>query len=102
MKNRPPLKLKYLLGALILLNVADGLLTDRIIKLEVGSESNPFLLGIVGEPSFIILKVAGVLLCALILWDINRRHPRLALIATSCFVAIYGGIVLWNLLLLVG
>lgn len=102
MWRKTPLKLKYLLLALILLNVADALLTDRIIKLDVGSEGNPFLLGIVGEPSFIILKVVGVLLCAFILWDINRRYPKLALIATTCFVVIYGGIVLWNLRLLVG
>ena len=100
--KRPALKLRYLLIALISLNIADALLTERIIQLDVGSEGNPFLLGIVGEPSFIILKVAGVLLCAFILWDISRRYPKLALIATSCFVAVYGGIVLWNLRLLVG
>jgi hypothetical protein len=50
----------------------------------------------VGENAFIALKVVGALLCALILWDIYRRFPKLAVIATWCCVVIYGGIVLWN------
>lgn len=95
-------KLKYLLIALILLNVLDAVLTERLIKLDIARESNPFLFGIVGEPAFIVLKVVGVLLCGLILWDIYRRHRRLALTSTSVFVAVYGGIVLWNLRLLIG
>jgi len=88
--------LKYLLGSLILLNIADGLLTNRIIKFGFGTEGNPFLLTMVGQPYFIIIKIVGVLLCGLILWDIYRRYPRLALVATSCFVAFYGVVVLWN------
>ncbi len=94
--------MKYLLGALILLNIADGLLTDRLIKVDAGTEGNPFLLGIAGEPLFIIIKVVGVLLCALILWDIHRRYPKLALVSTSFFVAAYTVIALWNLRVLIG
>jgi hypothetical protein len=92
--------LKYLLGALILLNITDGLLTNHMIKLGAGAEGNPFLLGIAGEPLFMILKIVGVLLCALILWDIHRRYPKLALVSTSVFVAAYAVIVFWNLRLL--
>lgn len=54
------------------------------------------MIPLVGETTFLILKVVGVLLCAFILWDIYKRYPRLALIATSVFVVFYGGIVLWN------
>ena len=89
-------QLKYLLGLLILLNITDGILTHLLVKLGVGREANPFLLQIVGEPAFLVLKVAGILLCALILWDIHRRHPRLAFMSTSVFVTIYVGIVAWN------
>lgn len=94
--------MKYLLGLLILLNISDGVLTNHIIKLGLGREGNPFLLTLVGQPYFIIIKVVGVLLCALILWDIYRRHPRLALVSTSCFVALYGVIVFWNSSVLLG
>lgn len=89
-------QLRYLLGLLILLNIADGLLTHFLVEFDLGREANPFLLQIVGEPGFLVLKVAGILLCALILWDIHRRHPRLAFMSTSIFVTIYVGIVVWN------
>jgi len=89
--------LKYLLGLLILLNIVDGLLTHFLTQVGIGREGNPFLVQIVGEPVFMIIKVVGVLVCALILWDIYRRHPRLALVSTSFFVISYATIVLWNL-----
>ena len=92
--------MKYLLGLLVLLNISDGVLTHVLVELGVAREGNSFLLPIVGEPSFIIIKVVGALLCALILWDIYRRRPRLALVSTSTFVASYGAIVFWNLSLL--
>ncbi len=95
-------EVKYLLGLLILLNISDGVLTHFLVELGLAREGNPFLLPMVGEPGFIVLKVAGVLLCALILWDIYRRRPRLALMSTSCFVLGYGVIVLWNMSLFMG
>jgi len=88
--------LKYLLGLLILLNIADATLTHFLIEFGVGREGNPFLMGIVGQPTFMIIKVVGVILCALILWDVYQHHPRLALVSTSCFVTSYAAIVLWN------
>ena len=90
-------QVKYLLGLLIIFEIADGLLTHFLITGGIAREGNPFLLPIVGGINFIILKVVGVLICALILWDIYRRAPKLALISTSCFVMFYGVIVLWNL-----
>ncbi|MFC2033517.1 DUF5658 family protein [Chloroflexota bacterium] len=97
MKKRFAVTIKYLLGLLVLLVVADGLLTQLLIKGGKAREANPFLQPIVGEDIFIVLKVAGALLCGLILWDIYKRHPRVAMISTSCFVVFYGMIVLWNL-----
>jgi hypothetical protein len=88
--------MKYLLGLLILLNIADAVLTNVVVGLGLGNEGNPFLLGLVGGPGFIIIKVIGALICAFILWDIHRRHPRLAFVSTSVFVAFYTGVVTWN------
>ena len=88
--------MKYLLGLLVLLQVADGLLTHFLIRGGLGTEGNPLLVPLVGENTFLVLKVAGVLLCAFILWDVHRFRPKLAVIATSCFVCIFAGIVLWN------
>ena len=77
--------------------IADGLISQFLVKSSLGREINPLLGSLVGQPVFIALKVFGAALCAFILWDINKRRPRLALIATFCFIAVYGGIVLWNL-----
>lgn len=88
--------MKYLLGLLILFEILDGFLTHFLIRYGLAREGNPFLLPMVGEVNFLILKVVGVLLCAFILWDIHKRWPRVALTATTCFVILYAGIVLWN------
>lgn len=92
--------MKYLLGLLILLNIADSVLTHFIVQTGVGREGNPFLLSLVGQPAFFAIKVAGVFLCALILWDISRRYRKLAFMATAIFVSAYTGIVMWNTSLL--
>ena len=88
--------MKYLLGLLIVFDISDGVLTHFLIKNGLAREGNPFLMHIVGEANFLIIKVVGVILCALILWDMYRRLPRVAMITTACFVMLYGGIVLWN------
>ena len=88
--------MKYLLGLLITFEILDGLLTHFLIRGGLAREGNPFLLPLVGEINFLILKVVGGLLCALLLWDIYKRWPRVALTTTTCFVTLYVGIVLWN------
>jgi len=89
--------MKYLLGLLIGFEIADGVVSHFLIRSGLAREGNPFLLHLVGETNFLIIKIVGVFLCALILWDIYKRFPKLALISTSCFVVICVVIVLWNL-----
>jgi len=88
--------MKYLLGVLVSFVVLDGLVTEFLIDGGLAREGNPFLEPLVGDIGFMILKVAGSLLCAFILWDIYRRFPRVAVIATWIAVAGYGGIIIWN------
>jgi len=89
--------MKYLLGLLVGFEIADGVLSYFLIRHGLGREANPFLQPMVGDVNFLIIKVVGGLLCALILWDIHRRLPRVALITTSCFAVFYAVIVSWNL-----
>jgi hypothetical protein len=89
-------KMKVLLSALIFFIVLDGLLTELLIKRGIVREGNPFLQPLVGDVGFMVLKVVGALLCAFILWDIYRRFPRVAVIATWIAVVGYGFIVAWN------
>lgn len=85
------------LGTLVALVVADGLITNFLVGNRLGVEGNPFLQSWVGNQGFLVLKAAGVLLCAFILWDIFKRQPKLAMISSLCFVVLYTGIVFWNL-----
>jgi len=93
-------KMKILLGTLIAFVILDGILTEFLLKQGLAREINPFLQPLVGDIGFMALKVVGSLLVAFILWDIYRRFPRVAVIATWIAVAGYGVIVLWNTSLL--
>ena len=89
--------MKYLLLTLIALVAADGLISQLLIRHGLGREGNPFLQTFVTEGNFLPIKLGGALLAALILWDIHRTRPRVAMISTLLFVFVYAGIVLWNL-----
>ena len=91
-------RLRLLLYTLIGLVVADGLITEFLVKNRLASEGNPFLERWVGGDHFLMLKTAGVILAALILWDIGRRYPKLATLSTSSCVVVYTVIVYWNIL----
>ena len=93
-------RIRYLLSALIALVILDGLISVFLVRNGLGREGNPFLEGLVGEPIFLLIKVVGVLLCAIIMWDIYKRQPKLAVISTTCFVVLYAGILFWNFLVL--
>ena len=89
--------MKYLLSLLVVFVISDGLITNVLVGSGLAREANPLLQPLVGDIGFLILKVVGALLCALILWDVSRRYRKVALISTSCCVVFYAGIVLWNL-----
>ena len=89
--------MRLLLVTLILLVVSDGVIPQFLVRTGLGYEGNALLKTLVGKEGFIMLKAAGAILCAFILWDMHRRWYKLAFISTVCFVALYAGIVLWNL-----
>ena len=78
--------------------VADGLITEFLIKNRFAREGNPFLERWVGGDHFLFLKTVGVILATLILWDIGKRYTKLATVATSSCVVIYTVIVYRNVL----
>lgn len=90
-------RLRLLLYTLIGLVVSDGLITEFLVKNRFASEGNPFLEQWVGGDYFLVIKAAGAILAALILWDIGKRHQRLSTVATFCFLITYTAIIFWNL-----
>ena len=83
-------------GALFTLVVTDGIVTQYLITHGIAWELNPFLAGFIDDNTFILAKALGVVLAISILWDISKFHPRLALVASCCFVFLYSLIVFWN------
>lgn len=93
-------RVQLLLGALIALVVSDGVITKFLVMQRYGQELNPLLLIWVGDGNFLIIKLLGAILAALLLWNISKQRPKLSLVVTSCFVAFYTAIVFWNLSIL--
>jgi hypothetical protein len=90
-------RIEYLLGTLLGLVVADGLISQFLIKSGLGQEGNPFIRAVVTENKFLVVKMCGAILCVLILWNIARKSPGLIFIFSACIVGIYTAILFWNL-----
>ena len=73
-------RIEYLLGTLLSLVVADGLITQFLIKNGIGHEGNPFLRVLATENKFLIIKMCAAIICVIILWNISRRLPSLIFI----------------------
>lgn len=92
--------MRFILAVLVVMVIADGVLTNLLIQNDFAREANPLLVDLAGNAGLIIFKVVGMLLVVVILWDIYRRSPRLAFLVSSISLTIYVGIVAWNLHLL--
>ena len=89
-------KIKLLVCTLGALVVADGLISKFLVSHGFAREGNPLLQIWVGENVFLVIKLLGAVLIAIVLWDIYKRFPKVAIIATWIAVVGYGAIVLWN------
>jgi hypothetical protein len=85
-----------LLISLVALVVLDGFITRFLVKSGMASEANPLLQKIADKVDLLVVKIAGSLAAAVILWDVQRHWRRLGTIACALFVAVYAGIVIWN------
>jgi hypothetical protein len=95
--KRPGSKIiKNLLIVMVAFVVLDGLLTEYLIASGSAREANAFLAPLIGGLGFMLLKIVGSLVCALVLWDIYTRNQKLATISAWIAVVGYGLIVVWN------
>jgi len=88
-------RIRLLLGTMIALVVADGLISEFLITRGFAYEGNPLLQAWASQN---FIKLLGALLSALILWDIYKHYPRLSSITTLCLVTLYTIIVFWNVI----
>ena len=90
-------RIEYLLGTLLSLVVADGLISQFLIMNKLGQEGNPFLRTLVTDTNFLVIKMCAAIICVLVLWNIAKRLPRLVFVFSTCVVTLYTGILLWNI-----
>jgi hypothetical protein len=90
-------KTEMLVVTLACLVVADGVITEFLVSRGFGFEANPFLQFWVQNNYFLILKLVGGVLAALLLWDIHKRHAATAFFTSVFLVISYTAIVFWNL-----
>ncbi len=92
--------IKLLIPLLIALEAADGILTYSAVGKDLVREANPLVNSIAGTGDFLLMKISGAFLCALLLWLVYKRFPRISLIATSSIVTFYAAVFTWNLSIL--
>ncbi len=88
---------QQLIVLLFLLIFADGIISRFLTASGLGIEANPVMQSIIGGDRFLLLKAAGGAFAGLVLWDIHKRQPKIALVSTALFVAFYTVILYWNL-----
>lgn len=88
---------RYTLYVLFAIIVADGLISQFLIINGYGSEANPLLQSVVGQESFLPIKIAGAFLATLLLWIKFNAKPKLVYTITVVALAFYTAIVYWNL-----
>ena len=86
-----------ILPILIAVQIADGALTYSSVSQRLAREGNPLMQCIAGSGNFLLLKIVGALVCALLLWLVSRRFPRICIISASCIVVFYALVIAWNL-----
>ena len=89
--------MRLMLYTLFGLIVADGLLTSFLVTNGHALEVNPFLRAWIGHDLFLAIKVSGAFLATLLLWAKYNAKPKHIYIITVVFLALYTGIVFWNL-----
>ncbi len=90
-------QMRYLLYVLFGLIVADGILSDFLVSRNLGREWNPLLKTLMGGEQFMLIKVCGALLVMILLWNIYRKRPGMAVISSLCSLVFYTAIIYWNL-----
>jgi hypothetical protein len=88
---------RNLLWLLCCLVVADAVISNFIVRSGFGTEGNPFIQSIVGQTSFIFLKLSAAFFSSLILWQVFSHHRRIGLASIILFVMLFTAILWWNL-----
>lgn len=88
---------RCLLGTLIALGAADGVISRFLIEQGYAHEMNPLLQAWVTKDSFLVIKLTGAAIAACFLWKMYRHHSRLSFNIALYSVSLYMLLVYWSL-----
>ena len=88
---------RCLLGTLIALGAADGVISRFLIQQGYAQEMNPLLQTWVTKDSFLVVKLIGAFIAACILWRMYQRQSRLSFNIALYPVSLYTLLVFWSL-----
>jgi hypothetical protein len=95
-KEKTANAMKLLLVLLVSMMSIDGIVTYWAVTNELARESNNIVAPIAGDWQFILLKVVGAIVSALVLWNVYKHFPRIALLGANCVVVFYVVVLTWN------
>ena len=99
-KNTISQELKYhiklLIGTLISLVGADGIISTFLVQNKLAIEANPWITNWVTKDSFPMVKIGIAFLCAFLLYHTSVNKPKLTLLTIVVLVSSYTLIVYWN------
>lgn len=87
----------YWLGAMCLVQLTDALATQALVSRSIVQEANSLMASLISSGDFMLFKVLGVGVCALLLLGFYRVLPRMAKTLNIFVVVFYTAILLWNL-----
>jgi hypothetical protein len=88
---------KLYIPLFVVLEIFDGILTYALVGKEMIREANPLLYDTAGSGSFLIMKICGAFLSAILIWLLYQRFPKLGLITSFVIMMLYASICTWNL-----
>jgi hypothetical protein len=91
-------RFRLLLGTIVSLMGADGIVSHFLIRNNWASEANPLIRDLILDNNFPLLKIGGAIICVFILGHAVKIKPVLISYSTCIFVLTYTLIVYWNLL----
>jgi hypothetical protein len=89
--------IKSFIPMLVILEIADGILTYSSVGNNLVREANPLLRNTAGTGTFLLTKITGALLCALLMWLVYKRFPKISIIASFSITMFYSLVLTWNL-----
>jgi len=87
----------YLLGAIGLFQLADGLITYYVVTIGWAREINPLLSNLAHDAAYPFLKITGAFVCVALLWLVSKKYRMLAVIAAAIIVVFYACVLGWNM-----